>query len=168
MGGCGTIDLSDFDKFAENLDAMGDNLVDRVMKETAQKTTNQMRAVARMMVHVGRYRPDGSTYTGGELRRSIESQASDYLQRDGDIVSYGLTTHVPHAIFEEYGVGPKGDPDIPHTSRTYWYYYEDGRWYRAKTREAHPYMRPALQATIPHTARFLKDAIAKEFKEAQP
>lgn len=90
----------------------------------------------------------------GTLRRSIEVEDgyNSFVERGDGKVSVGIRTDVSYAIYIEYGTGPKGDPEVPHTSKPIWF-YPTGRvdpetgepeLRVAVSQPARPFMRPAL------------------------
>ena len=80
--------------------------------------------------------PVGET---GNLRERITTQAID-----NNTVSIG--TNVDYAIPVEYGTGPKGDPEVPHTSKKYWRFKApDGHWVTSHGQAPQPFMRPAFR-----------------------
>ena len=169
-----SIDWSELDGFVDGLGGLNDAVVDEIVHETAAKTIQQVRRVALQKVHTGRYALDGSIYTGGELKKSIQTEQSSFTDVEGDTkVEYGLVTGVRHAIPEEYGVGPLGDPEVAHTPKMRWrvvWQGDDGERHGAyaHSRPAHPYLRPAMSTAGPYAQRFLKLAIEKRFKELEP
>lgn len=82
----------------------------------------------------------------GRLRDSVMTEAADFSEHHSSTkVSVGIHTDVPYAIFIEYGTGPRGDPEVPHTEKMSWVYpAKDGGFRVAHSQPAKPFMRPAL------------------------
>ena len=75
----------------------------------------------------------------GELRNSIKVQKTAPLT-----VSVG--TNKEYAIFVEYGTGPAGDPEVPHTSKESWRWQdEQGNWHTSHGQPPQPFLRPAVR-----------------------
>ena len=85
---------------------------------------------------------------------------------DETTVSAGIRTTVPYAMFIEYGTGPLGDPEVPHTDKMQWVYpYKDG-FRVAHSQPARPFMRPALYDNRKAFVRILKTAVKDVFERA--
>ena len=98
---------------------------------------------------------------------------------ESGVVSAGIRTDVNHAIFIEYGTGPKGDPAIPHTSKRIWFqqnpeydalYPDDDprsqAWIPRFPQAPRPFMRPALYDNRKVFNKILTDTVVKVFEEA--
>lgn len=83
----------------------------------------------------------------GRLRDSLTTKDAEFVLRTSETtVECGIETAVTYAPFIEYGTGPAGDPEVPHTNKTSWVYRtEDGKFYTAYPQKARPFMRPALR-----------------------
>lgn len=81
----------------------------------------------------------------GLLRNSVMSESCEFSERDDTTVSVGIKTDVHYAMFIEYGTGPLGDPEVPHTDKMQWVYpAPEGGFKTAHSQPARPFMRPAL------------------------
>lgn len=103
----------------------------------------------------------------GFLRNSVETVDADFVERvDETTVSTGIRTTVPYAMFIEYGTGPLGDPEVPHTDKMQWVYpYKDG-FRVAHSQPARPFMRPALYDNRKAFVKILKTAVKDVFERA--
>ncbi|MDD3231670.1 MAG: HK97 gp10 family phage protein, partial [Oscillospiraceae bacterium] len=76
----------------------------------------------------------------GQLRESIHTEA-----KDAQTVTVG--TNCGHAVFVEYGTGPKGDPSVPHTTKKSWRYQDaEGNWHTSHGQPPQPFMRETFAA----------------------
>jgi hypothetical protein len=154
------VDLEmDFSALLKGFEGNPDELMEQIKTKTAKRSILKMRRVAVDMVHVDT----------GRLRQSLEQTKAQFIDQTGETtIEYGIGTNVEYAVPEEYGVGPLGDPDVPHTPKTAWVYYnkEKGRFVTARTRPAHPYLRPALEFNRKNFERYLKEAIEEAQKES--
>lgn len=105
----------------------------------------------------------------GLLRNSVETDDgyNGFIEHPGEGVSVGIRTDVSYALFIEYGTGPKGDPEIPHTSKTSWVYPtgDPKQPFRvAVSQPARPFMRPALYSNRGAFAKIIRDGIKEEFE----
>lgn len=105
--------------------------------------------------------------SSGVLRRSVETEASGFTERPSSgVVSVGIRTDVSYALYIEYGIGPKGDPDVPHTDKESWVYpTQDGGFRTAHSQPARPFMRPALYDNRKVFAKIIKGEIKKVWEE---
>ena len=111
---------------------------------------------------------DKNAVDTGRLRDSVRSESSEFVTRKGEsVVEMGISTDVPYAQFIEYGTGPLGDPAVPHTPEMSWTYRgEDGRFHRARSQEARPFMRPALYDNKEVYTEIIAGTIGSIFEEA--
>lgn len=105
----------------------------------------------------------------GVLRASIETDDgyNSFVEHPEEGVSVGIRTDVSYALFIEYGTGPKGDPEIPHTSKSSWVYPTgdpEGPFKVAVSQPARPFMRPALYDNRKAFLKIIKDGIKEEFE----
>lgn len=105
----------------------------------------------------------------GLLRNSIETDDgyNSFVEHPEEGVSVGIRTDVSYALFIEYGTGPKGDPEIPHTSKSSWVYPTgdpEGPFKVAVSQPARPFMRPALYDNRKAFLKIIKDGIKEEFE----
>lgn len=106
----------------------------------------------------------------GVLRASVETDDgyNSFTERPSEgTVSVGIRTDVSYAMFIEYGTGPKGDPEVPHTEKPFWI-YPTGRidpvtgkpeFKVAVSQPARPFMRPALYDNQDEFRRIITKAI---------
>ena len=105
----------------------------------------------------------------GVLRASIETDDgyNSFVEHPEEGVSVGIRTDVSYALFIEYGTGPKGDPEIPHTSKSSWVYPTGDPKHPFKvavSQSARPFMRPALYDNRRAFVKIIKDGIKEEFE----
>lgn len=173
----GTIKLTY--KGAEELERKLTSLVDlddHIEREAADQICEVMRNTA-----VERLTDQGAVDTG-LLRNSLmaDDGYNSFTERPASgVVSAGIRTDVNHAIFIEYGTGPKGDPAIPHTSKRIWFqqnpeydalYPDDDprsqAWIPRFPQAPRPFMRPALYDNRKVFNKILTDTVVKVFEEA--
>lgn len=126
--------------------------IQEVMRENAVKNLTKSKAV-----------------DTGVLRVSIETDDgyNSFVEHPEEGVSVGIRTDVSYALFIEYGTGPKGDPEIPHTSKSSWVYPTGdpkGPFKVAVSQPARPFMRPALYDNRKAFLKIIKDGIKEEFE----
>lgn len=126
--------------------------IQEVMREDAVKNLTESKAV-----------------DTGVLRASIETDDgyNSFVEHPEEGVSVGIRTDVSYALFIEYGTGPKGDPEIPHTSKSSWVYPTgdpEGPFRVAVSQPARPFMRPALYDNRKAFLKIIKDGIKEEFE----
>lgn len=126
--------------------------IQEVMREEAVKNLTESKAV-----------------DTGALRASIETDDgyNSFVEHPEEGVSVGIRTDVSYALFIEYGTGPKGDPEIPHTSKSSWVYPTgdpEGPFKVAVSQPARPFMRPALYDNRKAFLKIIKDGIKEEFE----
>ena len=95
----------------------------------------------------------------GHLHESIHTEL-----RDNSTVSVG--TNCEHAVYVEYGTGPKGDPSVPHTTKEFWRYQDaGGQWHTSHGQPPQPYMRPAFAEGKDEAVEAVKESIQEDIKE---
>lgn len=104
----------------------------------------------------------------GLLRNSIETDDgyNSFVEHPEEGVSVGIRTDVSYALFIEYGTGPKGDPEIPHTSKSSWVYPTGDPKHPFKvavSQPARPFMRPALYDNRRAFVKIIKEGIRDEW-----
>lgn len=106
---------------------------------------------------------DSDAIDTGALRASVQAKSADFVKRRGlTTVEMGIETAVPYAQYIEYGTGPLGDPEVPHTEKESWVYMgDDGQFHVARTQEPRPFMRPALY----DNRQVIKKILEKKIKE---
>lgn len=152
--------------------------VKKLKKVLKDAEKNMDGTVQRSSMHVSiamvGYAKQNAHVITGNMRNSIVpiSPKGFIVDSDGAIVM-GARATASYSIFEEYGVGPKGDKAIPHTSKTRWWYYDKtvvnedgsvGAFKMGVTREAHPFLRPALKDHIGEYKQIIKGDIDKVFQ----
>ena len=119
-----SIEIKGLDKLINKLkNVADDNLIDKGILRTAEFVQGQAKLNAPVDT--------------GDLRESIK--VSDIKNHTAEVF-----TNSDHAIFNEYGTGSKGDPDVSHTTKKNWTYKgTDGNFHTTSGMKPHPYMRPA-------------------------
>lgn len=158
------------DEISKRLRALTD-LADHIENETAGVITQIMRKTA-----VDRLTGLEAVDTG-LLRNSVEAVSNGFTERpDDSTVSVGIQTEVPYAMFIEYGTGPLGDPEVPHTSKMKWVYpagmslnsnlQMEMEFRVAHSQPARPFMRPALYDNRKAFVKAINDTIDQVYREA--
>lgn len=92
----------------------------------------------------------------GQLRESIHTEA-----KDAQTVTVG--TNCGHAVFVEYGTGPKGDPSVPHTTKKSWRYQDaEGNWHTSHGQPPQPFMRETFAAKKDKVVDAVKESIKED------
>lgn len=148
------------DEISKKLRALTD-LADHIENETAGTIADIMRKTATE-------RLEGlEAVDTGLLWNSIMAITSGFTERpDETTVSAGIQTEVPYAMFIEYGTGPLGDPEVPHTSKMKWVYPTDKGFKTAHSQPARPFMRPALYDNRKAFLEAVEKTIDKVYREA--
>jgi hypothetical protein len=134
-----------------------------IERRCADRIQEKMRTTA------ARKLTDRKAVDTGLLRNSIEMDDgyNSFVEHPEEGVSIGIRTDVSYALFIEYGTGPKGDPEIPHTSKSSWVYPtgDPERPFKvAVSQPARPFMRPALYNNRKAFLEIIKDGIKEEFE----
>lgn len=137
-----------FDGF-EELDrklAVLSKMADIVERDIAPEVCQVMRTTAVRRLSEPSGLKSKPAVDSGNLRDSLTEKNPEFVIRTSDTtVECGIQTAVPYAQFIEYGTGPLGDPEVPHTSKEMWWYRgDDGKVHMARSQPARPFMRPAL------------------------
>lgn len=132
-------------------------ITDVIENDAAPKVCQVMRKTAATKLK------DSDAIDTGTLRASVQAKAAEFVKRKGlTTVEMGIETSVPYAQYIEYGTGPLGDPEVPHTERMTWVYMgDDGKFHVAKSQEPRPFMRPALY----DNRQVIKKILEKTIKE---
>lgn len=149
-----------YDEVNRKLEALAD-LADHIEDEYSGAICEIMRntAVRRLT--------DLEAVDTGTLRNSVMTTDAEYVERvDEGTVSMGISTTVPYAMFIEYGTGPLGDPEVPHTPKMSWVYPSDKGFKTAHSQPARPFMRPALYDNRKAFVEVLKTAVKEVFEGA--
>lgn len=149
----------DWDKLDDKLDYC-EHLADIIESERAGMVCEVMRTMA------VNYITDQHAVDTGRLRASVGSDNNEVVVRNSrTMVTMGIDCPVEYGIFIEYGTGPKGDKDIPHTTKEKWTYMgEDGKYHTAYPQNPRPFMRPALYNNIKTYKEILKGTIMDVFE----
>lgn len=132
------IEVSGAEAISRRLRAVAD-IADHIETEYSGAICETMRRTADE-----RLRDLGAIDTGA-LLNSVKTTDAEYVERvDETTVSMGISTTVPYAMFIEYGTGPLGDPEVPHTEKMQWVYPSEDGFRVAHSQPARPFMRPAL------------------------
>jgi HK97 gp10 family phage protein len=94
----------------------------------------------------------------GQLRESIHTEAKQI-----DKVTTG--TICDHALPVEFGTGPKGDPEVAHTTKEYWRYKDANGWHTSHGQPPQPFMRPAFSQNKDKAVEAVKDSIKSDIEE---
>lgn len=134
-----------------------------IERRCADRIQEQMRTTAAQKL------TDQKAVDTGVLRASIETDDgyNSFVEHPEEGVSVGIRTDVSYALFIEYGTGPKGDPEIPHTSKSSWVYPTgdpEGPFKVAMSQPARPFMRPALYDNRKAFVKIIKEGIKEEFE----
>jgi HK97 gp10 family phage protein len=122
-----TISLEGLDVIIGKMERLGG---EELVGKGLLKTANAVQGQAKLLAPVDT----------GDLRDSIK--VSDVKDRKVEVF-----TNSDHAIFNEYGTGTKGDPEVPHTSKEKWTYFgTDGSFHTTHGMAPRPFMRPAAKA----------------------
>lgn len=126
-----TIEIKGLDSLLAKLDGIADDsLIDKGIARTASLVQDQAKLLS----------PVAKGEAGGDLRDSIK--VSKVKDRTAEVY-----TNCDHAIFNEYGTGTKGDPEVSHTTKKSWTYMgTDGQFHTTHGMEPRPFMRPAAKA----------------------
>lgn len=154
-----TVDARELEAFEEELDAMGEKVLDKIEGETGAQIRVLMSTTAKNLAPSNRYR------AGGTLREMIDSAEQGFATRDSDGVNVGITSHAHYSSFVEYGTGPKGDPKVPHTSKTHWTYFDevDQVFRPGVPQKPRHFMEPALDENIDNIMKLLSGAVEEVF-----
>lgn len=92
----------------------------------------------------------------GQLRESIHTEA-----QSESTVTVG--TSVQYAPYVEFGTGPKGDPSVPHTTKTSWRYQDaEGSWHTSHGQPPQPFMRTAFAENKDKAVDAVKESIQED------
>lgn len=124
-----------------------DGSLKHAMRKGREKLTKQVQAQAKQLAPVDT----------GQLKNSIEAVNGS----EESIVG----TNAEHAIFNEFGTGRLGDPEVPHTEKEHWVYMgADGKFYTTHGMEPRPFMRSAAQFGAKAAPEIFAEEIKKEMK----
>jgi len=125
-----TIEVKGLDSLLAKLDGIADDsLIDKGIARTASLVQSQAKLSA-----------PAAEQAGGDLQDSIKVRK--VKDRTAEVY-----TGCDHAIFNEYGTGTKGDPEVSHTTKKSWTYMgTDGQFHTTHGMEPRPFMRPAARA----------------------
>lgn len=171
MAGEISIDLSGMDDLEAALSGAADNLLSHLENDTGAL----IREV--MSTHAKNLAPVNKQGMGGTLRQMIDSSGEGDAIRDGDTVAITITSHADYSIFVEYGTGFRGDPAIPHTNKRIWFQrnpdFHDGdietpehpRFIPRYPQKPQPFMRPAVEMSIPEAKKIIAGQLKEVFNE---
>lgn len=156
------VDVGGFDDVAENIGMLSAELL-----EVARK--GLLEGMKPMVVQAKELVPP-TKHSTGQLRNSIGARA----EVQGAFVVGNFFAAAEHALYVEYGTGPKGEEDHaginPNDNPTYtlhgWTYKDprSGEFYYTTGQPARPYMYPALKANEDKLSPAVRDAILKAYK----
>lgn len=140
------IELEGIDKLLKQLNTLGGDLTHAV-RRGREKLSGQIQAQAKQFVRVDT----------AQLKNSIEVANNE----EESIVG----TNAEHAIYNEFGTGRLGDPEVPHTEKEYWTYMgADGKFHTTHGIEPQPFMRPAAEFGEIIAPEIFAEEIEKEIK----
>lgn len=137
--------------------------IDRNVERSASQVSIAMVGYAKQNAHV----------RTGNMRNSIVTISPQGFVMEGESIVMGARATANYSIFEEYGTGPKGDPAVPHTSKSRWWYWDKtavnqdgtvGRLRMGVSREAHPFLRPALKEHIEEYKTIIAGNVGRVFQ----
>ena len=141
-----SVTIERIEKVVSQLRDVGANvpqIVDNALQESAQ----QLRAKVVENINIQ------NAVDTGELKGSI------YADKLG-MCEWAITARAPHAVFVEYGTGNLGDPEVAHTTRPSWVYFNKnlGEYRTAHPMPARPFMRTSFMQ--------MKDVITQNTRKA--
>lgn len=140
------IKIEGLDSLLKRLDTL-DGSLKHAMRKGREKLTKQVQAQAKQLAPVDT----------GQLKNSIEAVNGS----EESIVG----TNAEHAIFNEFGTGRLGDPEVPHTEKERWTYMgADGKFYTTRGMKPRPFMRPAAQFGGKAAPEIFAEEIKKELE----
>lgn len=147
----------DWDKLDDKL-AQLEGMADTIEFDVAPQICEVMRAYA-----VKKITRQGAVDTG-YLRNTVDT-AEDIVVRNGEtVVTMGIDCTAEYGLFIEYGTGPFGDPEIPHTTKEKWVYpTPDGEFRVGYPQHSRPFMRPALYDNVALYKDMIAGAITEVF-----
>ena len=102
------------------------------------------------------------------MQNSISTKEAEIISRDSATqVSIGIECPAEYGLFIEYGTGVKGDPEIPHTSKEKWVYFNERKQEFRTGYPLHPrpFMRPALFDHISVYKMMIAEGVAGAWDE---
>lgn len=137
------IQIEGLDGLFKRLETLGGSL-EHAMRQGRERLAGQVQAQAKQLAPVNT----------GQLKNSIEAVNGP----EESVVG----TNAEHAIFNEFGTGRLGDPEVPHTEKERWTYMgADGKFYTTCGMKPRPFMRPAAQ----FGGKAASEIFAEEIKE---
>lgn len=142
------VEVQGLDALMKKLNALGGN-VDSAITRGLMRGGKMVQASAKALCAVNT----------GQLRNSIE-----VTKEKETAVAVG--TNVGHAIFNEFGTGPKGDPEVPHTTKEHWSYQDaSGVWHTSHGMAPRPFLAPSLHSNEENISQGLKQELQKEVRK---
>ena len=137
--------------------------LDKLLKKLDRLGGNVQKSTQKALMAAGGVFEDGAKkhcpVDTGQLRDSIHTQVVDE-----NTVTTG--TNVKHGIFVEFGTGPKGDPEVPHTMKEFWRYQdEEGNWHTSHGQPPQPFMRTAFAEGKDKAVGAAKESLKEDVKE---
>ena len=156
-----TLDLSEMEDFEKELGDIPEKVLSEIDGQTGAEIRQLMSTTAKNMAPSNRYK------AGGTLRQMIDSSDKGFSLRDGDHVKVGITSNAKYSIYVEYGTGNRGDPKVPHTTKTHWVYRddEDNVFRMGKPFPARHFMEPALDDNVDSICEIIAGNIEEVFEQ---
>lgn len=145
-----------------DLDDLGDKLV--ISQKEIVQALSKGKVGALILQTMRRSAWMNAPIDTGTLKQSIQVSTP---RVEGDVVKLNIHTNTYYAIFQEYGTGIKGDPEIPHTQKAFWYqfdgYDEKGnpKFIKRYAQKGHRFMRGAIEGG---NLENIKDILADNLK----
>ena len=140
------ITLQGLDNVIGKMEALGG---EELVSKGLTKTANAVQGQAKLLAPVDT----------GDLRDSIK--VSDIKDKRVEVF-----TNSDHAIFNEYGTGTKGDPEVPHTTKEKWVYKgTDGKFHTSHGMAPRPFMRPAAEFGRQNIGEIFEEVYEKELNK---
>ncbi len=136
------IEIKGFDNLMSKFNTINNGeAVDKGLEKGAKVVQTQAKLLARVDT--------------GDLRNSIQtSEVKDHTVE--------VFTNSDHAVFNEFGTGTKGDPDVAHTTKKSWTYMgPDGNFHTTHGMEPAPFMRPAAEFSRKAVPKIISEEIKK-------
>lgn len=144
-----SIEIPQLAKIVQKVRNMGAN-VENIVDDVLGKGASEIADAAKTRVYA-----QGAVDTGALATHITFFKAAQ--------CQWVVTSREPHSIFIEFGTGGAGDPEIPHTAKPKWVYFNNNlqEFRTAYPQRPRPFMRPAFaekKDTIPEN---LKAAIVR-------
>lgn len=151
-----SIEIPQLAKIVQKVRSMGAN-VENIVDDVLGKGASEIADAAKTRVYAQGAVDTGALATHITFFKAAQCQWV-VASREGS-----ANSGEPYGVFIEFGTGSAGDPEIPHTAKPKWVYFNDKlqEFRTAYPQRARPFMRPAFaekKDTIPEN---LKAAIVR-------